>query len=667
MRIRIAAILGIVVVACASSPQTPTGAKPNDPSLKPNNPKNNPPAPKANNPAQPEGNNTGDGGGAKTNNPPAPYKPAPAFNAAQNGSKVPIAWNRFYDYEEIGELLRKIAAAHPQFCKLESIGKSYEGREMWVLTVQNTKTGTEMQKPAIWVDGNVHGNEVQGAEACVYLAWYLTENYDNNPKVTEILDRAVFYILPMQNPDGRAYWFSAPNTPSSSRSGKKPTDSDGDGLFDEDGPDDMDGDGELLRMRKYVPGKGDYRIDPDDDRRMIRVGPGKVGDWVLLGSEGIDNDGDGQINEDGPGGYDLNRNWPSDWQPNYIQGGAGDYPLSHAEPRAIADFILAHPNIAALQSFHNNGGMILRGPGASSVPEYPSRDLLVFDDLGLQGEKMLPYYRYMVIYRDLYTVHGGFVNWAYEGLGAFAITNEMWNDEQLFQNQEARRGPAFPGNFSAAGGGAPAAAPAAATPPRRGRDDDDATLQDDYVFDQLVMAGATFVPWHKIQHPQYGEVELGGFRKMTGRVPPSFMIEEMLHRNALFCVYQADLLPQVEIEETTVEPMGNGNYSVSVTLKNKRRMHSRAALAASRGMGEPDLLTITGNDLKVVAGGIATDRFKKTEVTLVEHEPGRLLLNEGVPGYGRLTARWIVKGKGDATISFESEKASPVKATVKLQ
>ena len=197
---------------------------------------------------------------------------------------------------------------------------------------------------------------------------------------------------------------------------------------------------------------------------------------------------------------------------------------------------------------------------------------------------MLPFYRYMVIWRDLYTVHGGFVNWGYEGLGAFAITNEMWNDDQLFQSQEARRGPAFGGG--AGGGGAGAAAQAAAAP-RRNAPSDDATLQDDYVFDQLVLAGATFVPWHKVPHPQYGEVELGGFKKMTGRVPPGFMIEEMLHRNALFCVYQAEQMPQIEIEETTVDKTGDGLYTVSATLKNKHRMPSRSALASSKKMGSP--------------------------------------------------------------------------------
>ena len=83
----------------------------------------------------------------------------------------------------------------------------------------------------------------------------------------------------------------------------------------------------------------------------------------MLGGEGLDNDGDGQVNEDSPGGYDMNRNWAWDWQPNYIQFGAQEYPFSLPETRAIAAFVTEHPNIAAFQSYHNAGGMILRSPG----------------------------------------------------------------------------------------------------------------------------------------------------------------------------------------------------------------------------------------------------------------------------------------------------------------
>jgi zinc carboxypeptidase len=568
--------------------------------------------------------------------------------------RVEIAWNRYYDPEGIADLLRRIAAAHPELASLSSIGQSFEGRDMWLLTIHNPKTGREGEKPAMWVDGNVHGNEVQGGEAAVYLAWFLTEEHGRSSQVTELVDRAVFYILPMQNPDGRAHWFQAPNTPSTSRSGKRPVDNDQDGRFDEDGPDDLDGDGEIVQMRKRIPGQGDWRVDPDDPRRMVRAPAGKTGDYVMLGAEGIDNDGDGAINEDGPGGYDLNRNWPSDWQPNHVQSGAGDYPLSQPESRAIADFIVAHPNIAAIQSFHNAGGMILRGPGAASFGEYPSADVAVFDDLGLQGEKMLPFYRYMVIHRDLYTVHGGFVNWGFEGLGIFSLTNELWTGDQLFANQEARRGPAFP---RVADDGR-----------RRPRSEDDgSTRQDDLIFDELVLAGGSFVPWHTVKHPTYGEIELGGFRKMTGRVPPAFMIEEMLHRNALFCVYHAEQMPRVLFEDAKAERLQGDAFAVSVTLWNEKRIPTRSAHAAAKGIGLPDLLTISGEGIAVVSGGIARDRFRANEVALAEHEPGRLLLNDGVPSQGRVTARWIVRGRGEVTVAYRGEKAAPAQTSLRIE
>ena len=151
-----------------------------------------------------------------------------------------------------------------------------------------------------------------------------------------------------------------------------------------------------------------------------------------LGTEGIDNDGDGLINEDPPGGYDMNRNWPADWQPEHVQGGAGDFPLSWPETNCVALFILDHPNIAGVQSFHNAGGMILRGPGSQSrQAAYPGNDDRIAEEIGAVGARMIPFYRNMVIWRDLYSVHGGFVNWTYEHRGIFSFTNELWNTDQM--------------------------------------------------------------------------------------------------------------------------------------------------------------------------------------------------------------------------------------------
>ena len=221
----------------------------------------------------------------------------------------------------------------------------------------------------MYVDGNIHGNEVQGAEAALYLIWYLTENRDRVEFLRRLTDEKVFYIVPTINPDGRAYWFDAPNTAHSSRSGKSPLDDDRDGQVDEDGFDDLNGDGQISQMRRKDP-NGQFTISPEDHRLLVSIKPGEEvqGDrYELLGLEGLDNDGDGRINEDPPGGYDLNRNWPADWQPESVQPGAGDYPLCWPETRAVAQFLRDHPNVAGVQAFHNAAGMILRGPGHPHV------------------------------------------------------------------------------------------------------------------------------------------------------------------------------------------------------------------------------------------------------------------------------------------------------------
>ncbi|MCP3917558.1 MAG: peptidase M14 [bacterium] len=556
-----------------------------------------------------------------------------AGTAAGKAPRVEIAWNRLYDVDEIYAHLDRLVAAYPERLRMHpTVGHSVQNRDLRVYVLNNPETGLDTEKPAMWIDGNVHGNEVQGAEAVLYTAWYLLENYGTNERVTELVDRAAFYLLPMQNPDGRANWFAGAHTASSSRSGYQPVDSDRDGVPDEDGPDDLDGDGHITSMRKRIPGEGTHRLDPDDPRVLVRVPAdtkGARGDWVMLGREGIDNDGDGRINEDGPGGYDMNRAWPSMWQPGHVQFGAGPYPLYWPETRFIAGFILDHPNIAAVQSFHNAGGMILRGPGAASFGSYPRADVRVYDEIGRTGEKMLPFYRYMILWKDLYTVFGGFVTWTYEGLGIISFTNEMWSRRRQF--------------------------PDANTP----------APDDRHFFDDHLLMGDGFIDWKPFDHPRYGPIEIGGFKKDVGRVPPSFLIEEETHRNALFCLVHAEAMPEVVIENVVVGEGSGGVRTIDVEFRNLRAIPTRSARTAEQKIGTPDRFSIEG--VEVLAGGFRTDRFRPEAIELAEREPERLLSENGVGGRGVVRVRWFVRGRGEATIRFEGEKASNVSREVTVR
>ncbi|MEE8469419.1 MAG: M14 family metallopeptidase, partial [Planctomycetota bacterium] len=485
-----------------------------------------------------------------------------------------------------------------------------------------------------WIDGNVHGNEVQAAETVVYTAWYLLENYGHNEAVTHLVDRAAFYLLPMVNPDGRAHWFQEAHSASSSRTGYQPVDNDRDGVADEDPANDLNGDGHITQMRKYVPGEGTHRIDPDDPRVMVRVpanDDGLRGDWILLGSEGIDDDGDGRVNEDGLGGYDMNRAWPSLWQPQHVQRGAGPYPLYWPETRAIASFLLAHPNIAAAQSFHNAGGMILRGPGVSAYGTYPSADVRVYDELGRDGELMLPFYRYMILWKDLYSVFGGFVTWTYESLGIVSFTNELWT-----------RSRSFPDSSRDTGG-------------------------DRHWFDDHLLMGAGFLDWEPYDHPLYGRIEIGGFRKDVGRVPPTFLIEEMVHRNAMFNLRHAQAMPEVVLEDPEITDLGGGLKAIDVLFRNRGLIPTRTAMASDKEIGRPDLFTLeTGQGLEVLAGGFRSDRFRPERIELAEERPARLVREQGIGSRGEVRVRWIVRGKGRATVAWSGEKGLDVAVRIDL-
>lgn len=549
----------------------------------------------------------------------------------QIDSTVDLAFNRFYDYEQMSDAMTRLAAAHPEVCSLVSIGKSSQGRDMWLLTINDPATGPDTSKPAMWIDGNIHGNELQAAETVLYTAWYLLEGRDEIPAIADLVSDHAFYLMPMVNPDGRAGWFDGPSTPHAFRTGMKPTDDDDDGLFDEDPPNDLDGDGSIGRMWRRDP-NGTHRRSETDPRILERVpnepGPdGRIrrGEWSMVGSEGIDDDGDGRINEDGPGGYDMNRNWPSDWQPDHVQRGAGTHPFSYPETRCVGDFIRAHPNIAAGQSYHNTGGMILRGPGVPyGESAYPREDRRTYDAIADAGVEMLPHYRSMVIHSDLYPVHGGFVNWLAEGLGVVSFTNELWTERRIMQNGTDRLDEA-------------------------GR----MRWQDRMLF------GQTFTEWTEVDHPEFGTVLVGGGNQWSSRLPPPFMLEEEAHRNFAFTMFHAAETPKLRVNDVVVTDLGDDLWQVDVEIANDRLIPTRTARAADRGIGRPDLLSfVPGDGVDILLAGPVGDRFART-FDPVEHRPERMLVETGIGGRDQRTFRYIVRSDSTPTGSFtyEAEKA----------
>ena len=531
--------------------------------------------------------------------------------------KVVVAWNRFYDHGGIGEICRRLAAAHPDRVRCGSIGKSTLGRDMWLLTVTNFRRGDPDKKPGMWIDGNIHSNEIQGSEFSLYTAWYLAEMADEVPSVARMLDERVLYIVPTINPDARDHYMHQPNTAHSPRTGLVPRDSDGDGKIDEDNLDDLDGDGHITQMRRRNP-NGRFKENPEIPGQLIFIRPGEKGEWDLLGQEGIDNDGDGIVNEDADGGYDPNRNWPWRWAPQYVQGGADLYPGSLVETRNVMDFVNAHPNIAGAQTYHNSGGMILRGPGVPQ-DEFRPADVAVYDNLGRTGEQILPGYRYMIVWKDLYIVWGGELDWFYGAKGILSFSNELMTNFLYFSRPATDTGRYV--NTSA-------------------------------TFDRLLQMNEAFVPWKKVKHPQYGDIEVGGFKKNFGRVEPGFLLEMDAHRNMMFTLYQTDQMPLLEVDTAVTRSLGGGLTEVTATIANRRLAPTHTQQDVENRITRPDWISLTGGT--VVAGAIVTDVLANI-TTDQKRNPARIEVRN-IPGNSVVTVRWIVQGAGPFTITADSPK-----------
>jgi len=540
--------------------------------------------------------------------------------------KVPALWNRFHDHAEITALVKQLAAAHGERCRLASLGRSYGGREMWMLTIGNFAKGVEHEKPAFWIDAGIHANEIQGAEVALYTAWYLLECYGRQEAITRLVDERMFYIVPLMSPDSRDAHLYQPNDTHTPRTGQRPRDDDHDGLVDEDGPDDLDHDGHIVQMRIRDP-NGRWKPHPDFPQWMIPCKPDEPGQYTVLENEGFDNDGDGQIDEDGEGYYDPNRNWPWAWMPPPLQEGADYYPLSILENRMVADFIMAHPHIAGAQSYHNAGGMILRPPGGKDET-LPHADLEIYKLLGKRGEQILPGYRSMDTGKDLYEVLGGETEWLYSMQGIFSFNNELFSAFDLF-------------------GKAP--------PPGYGY----GTEHEQFPFNKLLLFDEGFIPWHEIDHPQFGKVEVGGFKKNWLRQPPSFMLEQECHRNMAFTLYHADQMPRVDVDSVAVRPLGGGLFEITATVINRRLIPTHAEVDKQQKITPPDLVRIAPNgpqpDKFQVLAGLVADELTFQHPREQRREPAELRL-DSLDGHKPVYVRWIVRGAGPYTVSVRSIK-----------
>jgi len=550
-------------------------------------------------------------------------------------------WTTYFDQQSVTDALETLADAYPDLTELTVIGRTAEGRDIHQLTITGEKAGPHHAKPAMYVDGAIHGNEIQATEVCLYLAWLLCDRYGQWERITDLVDHATFYIVPTVNVDSRAHWFDDPTNHNLGRSARTPWDDDHDGQADEDAPEDLDGDGLILQMR-IRDEHGTHRTHPDDPRVTVRARPGEVAQWTLLGMEGVDNDGDGRVNEDGPGYVDMNRSFGFNWQPPYVQAGSSAFPLAPANTRAVAEFLRDHPNTAFAFAFHNYGGMFLRGPSSETSPPVAPEDLALYDWLGAEGERTIPGYRYLIAHQDLYATYGDFDEFAYQVFGIPAYTGEITMASEFAYRGRSDQTNGADGNLWS----------------RRPR------LNEKQEFNDHLMAGEMFQPWRPFEHPQYGSIEIGGWKPHAVRSTPGWMLPETLHRNSMFVVWTAMQLPRVSLAEPTVEHLGDDLWRVRVRVVNNGAIPTLSANYRRRHLGRLDLAVIEGGRAEVLSGGVVVAPYLG-RVAPATHRPARL--ETWVGGEQVRELEWIVRGRGDMTVTYDGVKCGRHEVSAKLE
>jgi murein tripeptide amidase MpaA len=458
-----------------------------------------------------------------------------------------IRFDRYYRYDELSRILRGLAKEFPNLVRLESLGQSHEGRDVWLVTLTNRKTGPDTAKPAVWVDGNIHATEVSASSACLYHLHTLTSRYGQDAEITRCLDTRAFYVCPRVNPDG-AEWALA-DKPKYVRSSTRPypyLEEPLDGLFEED----VDGDGRILTMRIPDP-NGAWKPHPDDPRLMIRREPAESGGtYYRLLAEGFLKDYDGvTIQARTPKeGLDLNRNFPAGWRPENDQNGAGPFPVSEPETRNLVDFVVKHPNITSVVAFHTFSGVLLRPYDDRPDDEFPAEDLWTFQKIGEKGTSLTGYPNISVFHDFKYhpktVTTGGFDTWAYEHRGAFAWTVEIWSPQRQAGIEKFKYIDWF----------------------REHPVEDDLKL---IKWNDEKLGGLGYVDWYPFDHPQLGRVELGGWNSMlTWSNPPPEALENEIKPFPQWLVWQALISPLLSVREASAVKLDGKTYRVRLVVEN---------------------------------------------------------------------------------------------------
>ena len=552
---------------------------------------------------------------------------APSVDSLHQGFRT-----SYLDHARLTTQLTAWAEAFPDLCRLESIGKTPEGRDLWLLVLGRDP---KRIRPAVWVDGNMHAGELSGSSVALAIAEDVlrllageTPPHDLAPAIARRLSDVLFYILPRMSPDGAEamlttgrYVRSVPRDDRPDRG--RPRWRSG----------DVDGDGLALVMRVVDP-TGEYVEPPAFPGLLVPRDLEDEGPFYKVYPEGTIEHWDGHtiptpvFNQDNP--IDLNRNFPWSWSPAHEQIGAGPFPMSEPESRAVVEFTSRHPEIFAWLNLHTFGGVFIRPLGHAADTKMDQEDLEIFKQVGQWAEQLTGYPTVSGFEEFLYEpdkpIHGDLTDYAYNQRGCLAYVVELWD---LFHRLGLPRPKKFVDYYQKLG---------------------KTELVKLAWWDREENEGRIVRPWKKVKHPQLGDVEVGGVDPRYGLWnPPPDLLPTLCQAQAHHLLQVAALSPALVIGRVERVPLGDGLTRVDVVVENHGYLGSYGMPSAKKlDWNEPVFADATGE------GGVQLVDANLSHVVLGHLDGwGRGL--EGANNLFHLRSRgntssarasWVVRGKG---------------------
>ena len=528
----------------------------------------------------------------------------------------------------------QLAKAHRNVVDVTVVARSPGNRPVRALRLGAGKDPDG--RPALLVLANAFGPHVVGSEVAMRVANQLAAAYGTDPAVTALLDTRTIYVVPRVNPDAAEAFFRSPLYEQVRNDGA--ADDDHDWQVDEDGPEDLNGDGLITMMRVRDPA-GDWMPDsahPALLRKADRA-KGQVGVYRLY-TEGRDNDQDQAWNEDPSGSTDVGANFTHGYR--YFGDATGLYPMSAPETKGVADFFIAHPNIAAVYVLGPQDNLLLpwkhdRTPGIGGKEQgtaaggpYTSvlgADQPFFEETAARFRKATS----LESGPSSADLAGDPLSWAYYDMGRWAFGSRVWW---------------IPGTAvadTAAGGGK---APAA--------QDSNKAESDAYRWVGANVPSG-FVAWTRVEHPDFPgqEVEIGGFAPFVGINPPAALLDSLSRGQLAFVIGLAEALPRITLRNATVTAVGARTYRIEVELANEGYFPTLSAIGVKAAWPQRIRLVLDPGTQRIV-GGRAVEMV------------GPIAGNGASAKF-----RWVVVGEPGATVAItaSSPVAGSATRTLKLR